>query len=113
MIADCRNENDFATMLNKSRDRLQLLLKHSTHCPTSRTAMAEFRRLATTNGDADLSVVLVIETRPLSTWIAERIGVDHQSPQVILLRDGEAVWNASHHEIDLDSMKVAISEASK
>jgi len=113
VIADCRNENDFTTMLSKSREKLQLLLKHSTRCPTSRNAMAEFRRLATTNGDADLSVVLVFETRPLSTWIAEQIGVSHESPQVILLRDGEAVWNASHQEIDLDSMKAAIAEASE
>lgn len=110
MITDCKNENDFKNLLAKSKEKPQMLLKHSTSCPVSRTAMAEFRRLATTNGEADLSVVLVIETRPLSAWIAEQTGVTHESPQVILLRDGEAVWSASHHHIDLDSMKAAIEE---
>jgi bacillithiol system protein YtxJ len=37
--------------------------------------------------------------RPLSQQIAARTGVRHESPQVIILRHGAAVWSASHDEI--------------
>jgi len=43
--------------------------------------------------------VLVREDRPLSLAVAERTGVEHQSPQVICLREGRACWHASHTAI--------------
>ena len=42
----------------------------------------------------------LLEHRDISNEIAERFGVYHQSPQVILIRDGKAVYDTSHSDID-------------
>jgi len=42
--------------------------------------------------------------RPISNRIAELFSVQHQSPQLILIRDGKAIYHASHSEIDFDAM---------
>lgn len=112
MINECRTESDFRALIEKSKEKPQLLLKHSTRCGLSKMAMAEFRRFAATNGDVGLSVVLVVESRPLATQIAEQIRIPHESPQVILLRDGEAVWHASHSDVNFGNMKEAVEQAS-
>jgi len=41
-------------------------------------------------------LVRVVEDRPVSDYIAERTGVRHESPQVIVLRAGKVRWHASH-----------------
>jgi bacillithiol system protein YtxJ len=42
--------------------------------------------------------------RPISNRIADLFAVRHQSPQLILIRNGKAVYNASHSEVDFDEM---------
>lgn len=82
------------------------IFKHSTRCPISAEAEREFMRHPE---DAALSVyrVLVVENRPTSNAIAEALGVEHQSPQAILVRDGRAVWNASHWDVTREKLKEA------
>ncbi|MGE5673359.1 MAG: monothiol bacilliredoxin BrxC family protein [Mycobacterium leprae] len=52
--------------------------------------------------------VRVIEERPVSLHLAERIGVQHQSPQVILIQSGKALWHDSHRAITVDALKAAV-----
>jgi bacillithiol system protein YtxJ len=42
--------------------------------------------------------------RPLSQQIAARSGVQHESPQIIVLRRGVPIWNASHYNITTDAL---------
>jgi bacillithiol system protein YtxJ len=51
--------------------------------------------------------VLVREDRPLSLAVAERTGVAHESPQVILLSGGRARWHASHRAVTLAALREA------
>lgn len=55
--------------------------------------------------------VRVIEERPISLALSERIGVQHQSPQALLIKDGKAVWNDSHHNITAAALKDAVNKA--
>ena len=41
----------------------------------------------------------VVEDRAAAQYVAEQVSVPHQSPQVILLQEGRAVWHASHFEL--------------
>ena len=72
------------------------VFKHSTACPVSARAADEVQAM-----DSDLPVywVNVREQRSLSNWIAARYGVRHESPQLILLRDGAVQKTWSHFEI--------------
>ena len=82
---------------------LAVLYKHSPICPTSDVAYEEmlaFRR----RRPVPVYLVDVVQHRPLSRALAERIGVRHASPQVIILRDGVAAWHRSHYEIQAEAM---------
>jgi bacillithiol system protein YtxJ len=77
-----------------------LLFKHSTRCPISSHAHDEYQAwLAQAAPRAKSARVLVVENRPLSTAIAERLKVRHESPQAILIDEGKVLWHASHHSI--------------
>ena len=47
----------------------------------------------------------VIHARPTSRALGERLGVVHQSPQVILVDKGKAVYDTSHHMISVKALK--------
>jgi bacillithiol system protein YtxJ len=82
---------------------LAVLYKHSPICPTSGVAYEEmlaFHRRSM----VPVFRVDVIKHRPLSRALAERIGVVHESPQAIVLRDGVAAWHRSHYDIQADAL---------
>ena len=80
-----------------------LLFKHSHRCGASAEAAVQLGRFAESS-DLPLAWVDVVDQRELARWIADRTGVVHQSPQVILFRDGVAVWNASHSSVTFDKL---------
>ena len=58
--------------------------------------------------DADVNLVIVQRARELSQEIARRTGVRHESPQALVVRNGEVVWNASHYDITADAVRAAL-----
>jgi bacillithiol system protein YtxJ len=85
-----------------------LLLKHSSRCGVSTRAYTQFERFLEEGGEVPGAFIDVVADRRLSQRLAERSGIGHASPQAILLRDGAAVWNASHFDITLKSLSAAI-----
>jgi bacillithiol system protein YtxJ len=49
-------------------------------------------------------LVDVVHSRPLSRYIAERLGIVHASPQAIILRAGVPAWHGSHFDLRADTM---------
>jgi bacillithiol system protein YtxJ len=94
-------EADVATALTQP---LAVVYKHSPICPTSTMAYEEMRSLRRLQGDVPVYLVDVIHSRPLSRYIAERVGVVHQSPQAIILQAGVAAWHGSHFDLRADEM---------
>lgn len=92
---------DWEETLRKSGEKPQVIFKHSTQCPISAGAHEEWTHYAADSSgeDADFAIVRVIEERPVSNAIAEALGVTHKSPQAILVKDGQAVWDESHWRI--------------
>lgn len=84
-----------------------LLFKHSTQCPISAAAHAEYEAFRRHNPDVPTLFVDVIEARPVARGLAERCGVVHQSPQAILFQQGKPVWHASHGAITRGSLEAA------
>lgn len=81
-----------------------LVFKHSTRCSISATALARTER----NWNNDLPIkpyyLDLIAFRSISDKIAEHYGVEHQSPQVLLIRNGTCVYTESHMGISVDEM---------
>ena len=89
-------EADLASALSAP---LAVLYKHSPICPTSGIAYEEISSLRRLHGDVPVYLVDVVQFRPLSRQIAERVGVVHASPQAIILRSGVPAWHGSHFDL--------------
>ncbi|GAA0370201.1 bacillithiol system redox-active protein YtxJ [Bacillus horti] len=91
---------EWANLLEQSIENKLFVFKHSTTCPISAAAYDEFKSyLAEASSDVTHVLVKVIESRPVSNQIAADLGVEHQSPQAILIENKEAKWNDSHWRI--------------
>lgn len=80
------------------------LLKHSATCPVSSAAYDEVEAYLAAHPDEVAGMVVVQQDRPLSNWIAQRLGRVHQSPQLFLLAQGRVAWSASHWSITAAAM---------
>ena len=85
----------------ESRERPVLLFKHSRYCGVSCEALEELQSHidAQDQPAASYKMVTVQTHRPLSDAAASRLGIRHETPQAILLKDGKPVWSASHFRI--------------
>jgi bacillithiol system protein YtxJ len=83
------------------------ILKHSSSCGISGEALAEVDGYLQAHAEEELGMVVVQSHRPLSSWLAERLRVPHQSPQLFLLRTGVVLWRASHWGITRTAMEAA------
>ena len=79
----------------------QLIFKHSTRCSISRFVLSGFMNHFTYSSDEFGAHYLdLLNHRDVSNAIAERFHVVHQSPQLIIVKDGKAVAHASHEGIN-------------
>lgn len=90
---------------------LALLYKHSPACWQSFRAIGHVRRFAREEGAPPVFIVDVIGQRPLSRWIEGRVGIRHESPQVLLVRQGEVVWHGSHGAVRYERLQRALAAA--
>jgi len=104
---------DLDALLEVSTRQPVMVFKHSTRCPISAFAHREFLEYAPGANERGVAcaIVLVVERRALSLAIADRLGVVHQSPQAILVRDGTAVWNESHEHVSSLALEQAEGRA--
>ena len=95
----------------QSFQKPQVLFKHSTRCSISTMALNRLMRLNTDfYQQADFYYLDLIAHRDVSAAIAERYHVHHESPQVIILKQGDATYDASHMEITVDELLSEVQE---
>lgn len=92
-------------VLARSNNAPVVLFKHSTTCPISSAAYKQMSQVK-----MDVSLVVVQSAREVSGEIASRTGIRHESPQAIVVRNGEAVWSASHFDITAKAVEEAVQE---
>jgi bacillithiol system protein YtxJ len=97
------NSEVLEDLIISSQDRPVIIFKHSTSCSISATAYREMEHV-----DSDVRLVEVQSARDVSRRISDRTGVRHESPQVIVLRNGKAVWNASHFGVTASAVTKAV-----
>jgi bacillithiol system protein YtxJ len=104
MVIELRRQEDFDAFLERSQARPVLVFKHSTQCGISDAAFERFQSFMRAAPDVEAGVVLVLEDRPVSNAVEDRLGILHESPQAILIEKGRPVWNASHRAITEDAL---------
>jgi bacillithiol system protein YtxJ len=103
-------EQELGELVAQSAERPVLIFKHSNACPVSARAHDEVQRFVgeADGGDFAFGMVVVQEARPVSRAIEEQLGLRHESPQAIVVRDGKVVWNASHWNVTRDALGKAL-----
>ena len=95
-------------MIAASHEAPVYLLKHSIACPISARGQMEFVGHEGED-DPEMYAVVVQYARDVSTYIAETLGVKHETPQAILIHNGDTVDVKSHGAIRLDALREAAS----
>jgi bacillithiol system protein YtxJ len=93
-------------LFEKSKETPVVLFKHSITCPISTDASTQMSIV-----NADVNLVVVQTSRSISNEIETRTNIQHQSPQIIILKDGKPVFNASHYKITADAIEGALKNA--
>ena len=82
-----------------------VIFKHSTLCSISRFALKRFEAEYDLEDKVDAYFLDLLEHRDISNEIASRFGVYHQSPQLLLIKEGKTVYDVSHSDIDAGELK--------
>ena len=94
------------TAIAKQTAKTSVLFKHSTRCGISNAVLKQFEsKNEALNGAFDFYFLDLLNYRSISNEIAEKFGVEHQSPQLLVVKNGTVVASASHYdlvEIDLE-----------
>ena len=93
-------------------EKTAVLYKHSTQCPISANARREMESLLSGGEPVPVYMVDVNDRRDVSDYVAERTGIEHQSPQVIVVRGGQAGWHADRFDITAQSVREGLGLAS-
>ena len=87
----------------RSDKKPQVIFKHSFRCGTSSWALNRLERSGS-NNQIDFYFLDVIRHRPISMRVAEEFNVHHESPQVLIIRNGECIYDESHTAISLEEI---------
>ena len=87
-------------IIELSNEKPIAIFKHSTRCSISRFALKQFEKEFDSADATDTYFLDLIEYRDVSNEIANRFQVVHQSPQLLLIKSGQSVYEASHSDID-------------
>jgi len=107
--------DELEQLLSESDTRPLLVFKHSYTCGISAEALDELiSHLDGDRGQAARYALVTVQThRDVSNAVAAKLGVRHETPQALLIRDRQVVWAASHFRVTADAMLAAITAAAR
>lgn len=91
-----------------SKTRPQVIFKHSTRCSISVMAKSRLERNEQP-GQGDFYYLDLLKHRSVSDQVAEDFAVQHESPQILLIRNAECIYEESHSGIQMDEIQEQIS----
>jgi bacillithiol system protein YtxJ len=97
------NREALDQFLTSAGNSTAVLFKHSNTCGISARAYSEMSRL-----DHPVGLVVVQHARALSDEIEKRWDVPHETPQVLIIREGKVVWDTSHFEVKAEAVNTAL-----
>jgi bacillithiol system protein YtxJ len=101
-LTDLGQLNDIISLSN---EKAVAIFKHSTRCSVSRMALKQFEKQFDLSDKVTPYFLDLIAYRDISNEISSRFGVTHQSPQLLLIKDGKAIYTVSHSDIDAEALK--------
>jgi bacillithiol system protein YtxJ len=112
-LTPLKHIDELDRLLTESDDRPLVVFKHSYTCGISAEALDEL--VAHLSGrhvdEARYAVVTVQTHRDVSNAVAAKLGVRHETPQALVIREGQVVWAASHFRVTANAVSAAIKKA--
>jgi bacillithiol system protein YtxJ len=100
------SEDQIQAIVEESKQKPVVIFKHSTSCSISATAKGRLeRQWAESKMEATPYYLDRLAYRPVSNQVARTFDIGHESPQLLLIRDGACVYDASHLGIRLEEVK--------
>jgi len=97
------NEATLNKIIADSHEKPQAIFKHSTTCSIS--AAAKGRLDSNNSSNIDYYYLDLLNNRNLSNLIAEKFHVRHESPQILLIKNGNCTYHESHIGIRFASVE--------
>ena len=104
-----RDENEVEEIITKSGSRPQVIFKHSTRCSISSVAKGRLERSKVPPG-TDFYYLDLIGYRNISNKIARVFSIHHESPQVLVIKNGECIYDDSHMGINMADIENVITK---
>ena len=98
------SEQELTDLINTSHNKPQVIFKHSTRCSISAVALQRLQKAKQPEG-LDFHFLDLLAHRPLSNKVAQVFNVPHESPQVLLVKDGQCIFNESHLGISMQDLQ--------
>lgn len=107
---ELRSPDQLDVIREESNSKPVLIFKHSSRCSISRLALDRLERKWSAEADGIKPYFLdLISYRDVSNRVADQFRVEHESPQVLLIRNGNAIYDSSHYDIELGGILDAAS----
>ena len=101
-----KDKTQLEELIKISSDKPVLIFKHSTRCGISRMVLKNFENdYDIPETEMDLYFLDLLNYRALSQDISTKFNVTHQSPQVLLIKNGEVIYHDSHDYINVKKIK--------
>lgn len=97
-------EAQLTEILERSAAIPQVIYKHSIRCSISAMTKSRLDRKPSPPG-IDFYYLDIFAYRPLSNKIAQDLDVPHESPQVLLIKNGQCVYSESHMDINMGEIE--------
>lgn len=97
------SEAQLDSIKEQSHTRPVVIFKHSTRCSISTMAKSRLER-AEAPESIDFYYLDLLAYRPVSAKVAEVFSVHHESPQVLLIKNGECTYEETHNGISMDEL---------
>ena len=102
-------EKQLEEIREESKQHPVIIFKHSTRCSISSMAKNRLDR-ETAPADTSFYYLDLLKYRPISNKIAEDFHVHHQSPQILVIKNGECTYEESHNGIDMHDIAEQIAK---
>ena len=97
------NINQLQDIQHQSNQRAQVIFKHSTRCSISSMVLKRLEREGKPE-NMDFYFLDLIKYRDISNKVSELFKVNHESPQILLIKNGQCVYDESHYGITIDAL---------
>lgn len=104
---ELREENELEEILRSSEVKPQIIFKHSTRCSISSVAKGRLERSKVPPG-TDFYYLDLISYRNISNKIAQVFKIHHESPQILVIKNGECVYDESHMGINMGDIEEVV-----